>query len=406
VRELPTPSPFKVKSDPARDAIGNIVHIDSPTLITYSAALIAVLGGSFVFFWSREKRSALLVRFSLPFLCGACGAALLTRPGLVTGDWQLRLGAWFILAAYGFIWQAVRALYARRFLLLWVVIPVSLWLVLLVSVFTEWHLLAMSAAMRAVLVAGFNGLSAFEFWRSREEDLPSRRVLFWVFAIYCLFDTVRVAFVTVLPMPLGSTPTEPWAVAFFNLAALTLGLLSCIFMIALSLERASMENYQMALRDVMTNVYNRRAYVEHMQTMVSGTPALPYALLVFDIDRFKSINDRFGHALGDKVIIRAAQAAEASLRRLDKVFRIGGEEFACVLPDTAQEDAYDAAERIRLGFEAIASSVDGKPIFATLSVGIALSGSHAERPEQIFARADQALYEAKQSGRNRSVLAK
>lgn len=347
----------------------------------------------------------MLVRFSLPFFCGACGAVLLISPALEPGNWQLRLGAWFIFLAYGFAWQAVRALYARRFLLLWVILPASVWLALASTIFKAWDLPATSAAMRALLVATFNGLSAFEFWRSRNENLPSRRVLFWVFALYCLFDAARIPFVAILPLPLGSTPTETWAVAVFNLAALTLVLLSCIFMIALSLERASMENYQLALRDVMTNVFNRRAYVEHMQAIVSGTPALPYALLVFDIDRFKAINDQFGHALGDKVIIRAAQAAEGCLRRHDKVFRIGGEEFACVLPDTAPEDAFDAAERIRLGFQAIAFTVDDRKILATISVGIALSEGKSERPEQIFARADKALYEAKQSGRNRSVMA-
>jgi diguanylate cyclase (GGDEF)-like protein len=381
------------------------VHIDSPTLITYSAALIAVIGGSFVFFWSREQRLAMLFRFSLPFLCGACGAVLLASPALETGNWKLRLGAWFILLAYGFAWQAVRALYARRSLLLWVIFPTTLWLALASTIFTAWDLPATSAAMRALLVATFNGLSAFEFWRSRDEDLPSRRVLFWVFTFYCIFDAARAPLVAVLPLPLGSMHTETWSVAVFNFAALTLVLLSCIFMIALSLERASMENYQMALRDVMTNVFNRRAYVEHMQAIVPSAAALPYALLVFDIDRFKSINDRFGHALGDKVIIRAAKAAEASLRRHDKVFRIGGEEFACVLSDITPEDAFDAAERIRSGFQATAFTVEDKKILATISVGIAVSNGQSERPEQIFARADKALYEAKQGGRNRSVMA-
>ncbi len=126
--------------------------------------------------------------------------------------------------------------------------------------------------------------------------------------------------------------------------------------------------------------------------------------MVFDIDHFKSINDRFGHQNGDKVIILAAQAAEATLRKHDKVFRIGGEEFVCLLPDTSPQEAYDAAERVRLVFQEIAATVNGEQMDATISIGVAASdGSLAA--DQVMARADAALYEAKRSGRNRTVMA-
>jgi diguanylate cyclase (GGDEF)-like protein len=133
-------------------------------------------------------------------------------------------------------------------------------------------------------------------------------------------------------------------------------------------------------------------------------PIPPYALLVLDIDNFKSINDRFGHQTGDQVIILAAQAAGTTLRKHDKVFRIGGEEFVCLLPDTTMQQAHDAAERLRSAFREIANTVDGKAIGATISIGVAATDG-LMTADQVFAEADAALYQAKTLGRNRTVVA-
>ena len=384
------------------------MHIDTPTLISYTAVLVALVGGLFVFFWSREERPATLFWLALPFLMGAAGAALLVSPTLKLGDWALRLGVFFILLAYGFGWQAVRRIYGRPPSALLVIVPTVLWLILSMTVLTKnWDLLVVNASIRRGLVALFSGLSAYEFWRSRHtEDLRSRRVLFWVFATYGALNLVRLPFVSILPAPLGAAPTEAWSVVVYNLEAVILVLLASVFMIVLSRERMSSQNYGLALRDAMTNVYNRRAYHEHMQALRTNgegrTP--PYALLVLDIDRFKSINDRFGHQLGDKVIVLAAQTAEAALRKRDSVFRLGGEEFACLLPDTGLLEACDAAERVRLAFQKTAAAIDGTSIGATLSIGVAATEGNATA-DQVFARADAALYEAKRSGRNRTVVA-
>ena len=384
------------------------MHIDTPTLISYTAVLIALVGGLFVFFWSREERPATLFWLSLPFFMGAAGAALLVSPTLKLGDWALRLGVFFILLAYGFGWQAVRRICGRPPSPLLVVAPTVVWLILSMMVLTksgDW--LVINASIRRGLVALFTGLSAYELWRSREaEDLRSRRVLFWVFATFCALNLVRIPFVSILPAPLGAAPTQTWSVVVYNLEAVTLVLLVSVFLIVLSRERMSSRNYGLALRDAMTNVYNRRAYHEHMQALNTNGegPMPPYALLVLDIDRFKSINDRFGHQLGDKVIVLAAQTAEATLRKHDRVFRLGGEEFACLLPDTGLPEACDAAERVRLAFQKTAAAIDGTSIGATISIGVAATECNATA-DQVFAQADAALYEAKRSGRNRTVVA-
>lgn len=379
---------------------------DAPTLISYTTVLIALMGGMFAFFWSREKHKAPLFWFVLPFLFGVTGAAFTIGPAFNPGWLGPRLGVFFILLAYGFAWQAVRALYHRRRLILPVLLPSLLWLILSSSFREKLEPPILTAAIRMALLAAFNGLAAYEFWRHAEEGLPSGKTLFWVFATYAMLNAARIPVMLIAPMPIGLAPTEIWAVVLYNLASVILALLVTTLMITLARERQSARDYGLVLRDALTDVYNRRAYYEHMQAFATNgdSPIPPYALLVLDIDNFKSINDRFGHQTGDKVIIRAAQAAGTTLRKHDKVFRIGGEEFVCLLPDTTMQQAYDAAERLRSAFLELAETVDGTPIRATISIGVAATDG-GMTADQVFAEADAALYQAKTLGRNRTVMA-
>lgn len=384
-----------------------MIDIDPPTMIFYTTALLVVIGALFALFWSREKRRASLLWFGLPFLMGAAGAIMTINPALKPGNWKLKLGTVFIILAYGFAWQMARIFYGRRPLLWAVLLPTLVWLVFSVTVFQASNHLLTRAILRTGLIAAFAGLAAYEFWRSREtEDLPSRPILFWAFAIFSGFNIMRLPIMSLAPMPIGLAPTAVWAVVVYNLATIILVLVVSFFMIALSQQRLSAQSYNLALRDVLTQCYNRRAYHEHMQNFEGNGDgaAQRYALLVLDIDSFKSINDRFGHQIGDKVIVLAAQAAEIALRKHDRVFRMGGEEFACLLPGTDAQEGFEAAERVRVVFQDIAAIVDGLGIYATMSIGVAATDGDASA-DQVFSRADAALYEAKQSGRNRTVIA-
>lgn len=131
----------------------------------------------------------------------------------------------------------------------------------------------------------------------------------------------------------------------------------------------------------------------------------PFSLLFFDLDRFKSINDRYGHAVGDEVLRRFAGEVRATIRKHDVFVRRGGEEFVLLLPDTDASAAFAMAERVRLRVRESASVVEGSRVHVTTSVGVATwdgdeSGSNLER------RADAAVYEAKGAGRDRSIMAR
>ena len=127
----------------------------------------------------------------------------------------------------------------------------------------------------------------------------------------------------------------------------------------------------------------------------------PAAVLLVDLDHFKSINDTFGHALGDRVLQVFAENAHASTGPDDLLGRLGGEEFAIALYDVDRVRAMDIAEAIRHSFENAAAEVEGHPVEATCSIGVAVSDSGPLDVAALLVQADQALYSAKERGRNR-----
>jgi diguanylate cyclase (GGDEF)-like protein len=127
--------------------------------------------------------------------------------------------------------------------------------------------------------------------------------------------------------------------------------------------------------------------------------------MLLDLDNFKSINDRFGHAVGDRVLEIFADVSSGCLRRIDLFGRLGGEEFAALLRDTTRERAMAVAEQIRTGFAGAAREVDGRPIAATVSIGIVISHDGVLDLSALLAQADHALYRAKDAGRNRVEIA-
>ncbi|WP_454917073.1 hypothetical protein [Xanthobacter sediminis] len=138
--------------------------IDGSTLISYTAALMAVLGGLFAFFWSREERSVSLLWFCLPFLLAIVGTGIAVNPTFKAGEWGPRIGTLFLILACGFAWQMVRVFYGRRPLLLPMFAAMAVWLVLSATVFRNGGLSLVPAAIRTALVTAFTGLAAYVRW--------------------------------------------------------------------------------------------------------------------------------------------------------------------------------------------------------------------------------------------------
>ncbi len=159
----------------------------------------------------------------------------------------------------------------------------------------------------------------------------------------------------------------------------------------------------MALLDPLTGIYNRRYLDTHLAALLADTAERTKAvsLLILDVDFFKKINDKHGHAAGDEVLKEVAARVADRLRGFDTFARFGGEEFVVVMPETGLDMAAGVAERIRAAMAETPIPVRGKgSVSVTVSIGVAMSGPE-ETPEAVLERADRALYRAKDNGRDR-----
>ncbi len=162
---------------------------------------------------------------------------------------------------------------------------------------------------------------------------------------------------------------------------------------------------EMAILDTLTGVYNRRYFYEHAENEVVRSQRYDSALslIMLDIDHFKLVNDRFGHLIGDQTLKMVADTCLSALRKADVLCRFGGEEFVVLLPETSQEDAVVAAERIcqAIADKSLPTDTDLGAVSVTVSIGVTHLKNKAESLKDLVNEADQALYEAKETGRNR-----
>jgi len=163
---------------------------------------------------------------------------------------------------------------------------------------------------------------------------------------------------------------------------------------------------EMALTDPLTGFYNQRYLMRHLRgLMASGMPN-GISVLMLDVDHFKTVNDRFGHPVGDKALKAVAETLRGRTRVFDSIARYGGEEFVVVMPGSSPADARYAAERLRSSIEAMPfQATPGVMHTITVSIGVAYSDRRETTPEQILQAADAAMYRAKRAGRNRVEFA-
>ena len=173
-----------------------------------------------------------------------------------------------------------------------------------------------------------------------------------------------------------------------------------------ALREAQHKLVTMATIDALTGLLNRRAGLERVVEEISrhNRSGHPLACLLMDIDRFKKVNDTYGHQAGDEVLAAFGSILNSQTRKHDIVCRYGGEEFLILLPDTPQDAALATAEKIRQTTSDMQTVFEGRIITITTSIGLTLM-RHNESAEAMIARTDAALYEAKEQGRNRVVSA-
>ena len=163
------------------------------------------------------------------------------------------------------------------------------------------------------------------------------------------------------------------------------------------------QSFEMAITDQLTGLYNRRYMNTHLDGLLTRTQhqSKSLSVLMMDMDHFKQVNDNHGHAVGDQVLIEFARRLQRNVRGLDLACRYGGEEFVVVMPETDPQFARVVAERLREDVASQPFDTDAGPLDVTISVGIASSDETVTTGDDLLKQADEALYKAKDEGRNR-----
>lgn len=372
------------------------VHLPTVLLLHQSSLLV----GAVVFMHlrrqsQRTKGLGVLVLAYGALAFGALAAGIGGRQQPVTLPDQIaaQLSIFLGMTGYTLVWVGFRILgdWHRRRQMRW-----ALWLPLVCGVIGFLTGLSNDFLVRAVLIQVFGiGAMLASAWNMlrgyRTERLPSRRLLALTMCISAVSD---ISALVILAMG--------WDKALGNMAFLQI---LCNFAIALLVvtllnERSEVRLRRAAQTDPLTGVGNRRWFMSHLPpTVLPGS-----ALVIMDLDHFKHVNDRYGHSMGDQALVKFAGYVSSCLREGDAFARYGGEEFALYLPDVTPAVAFAVADRLRKGVAALVCAELESVVSITVSMGMAIASAEDGSWQALLKRADQALYLAKASGRNRVMV--
>jgi len=369
--------------------------LDGPTLAFVTVCIVALLGLFLILAWLQQRDMRALAWWGAAYLIGASSLALWAAPQ----PWiQLPQEIPFalIFVACGMFWNGVRLFRRRRLLPVAAFAGAAVWLILCqLPGFGAGS--AERSVVGVVVVAIYTFFIAFELSRERRKSLYSRTA---AIIVPCLHATIFL-----LPLAIRSLAPDIVAsrwVTIFTLETM-LYAVGTAFIVLLMVKDRTVDLYRHAASiDFLTGLLNRRALLENALMLCArqAKSHKPVTLMMFDLDHFKSINDRFGHNVGDEVLRLFAAVIRRSMRATDIIGRLGGEEFAAFI-DEPMPVAEVIAERVRTNFEAAGVVIAGHEIGATVSVGAATAIDVVTNIDALVARADAALYRAKRAGRNR-----
>jgi diguanylate cyclase (GGDEF)-like protein len=373
--------------------------IDLPTLCAVIVFVVASGGLLLVFSWLQNRAAPALALWGLGYLVGAGAAALVAARGSIPDAASIAGGLALACLAYGMLWGGARCFEGRAVNPFLIVAGAALWLAACLGGLYE--PVEARIALSSTILAGYALLGAREIWHARDAELMSRWPAFVVVLVHVGFVLARIPLVAALPFPLGDSPAASLVSRLMGFETLFAAFALAFLRLAMAKERAELEQRQAASLDPLTGVANRRAFFERGAPLIARAlrERRGAALLLFDLDRFKEVNDTAGHQAGDDVLKAFSDLVVASLRAGDLFGRIGGEEFACLLFDASMSQALQVAERLRQEFEMV--GLAEQPAGATVSIGVAAMCEADRDLPRLLAAADRALYRAKAKGRNR-----
>lgn len=381
------------------------MSLDFNTLFLLTVDIEAMLGLLLLFVWVQNLSVRAVAWWGAAHLVRAGSIVLYGLYGSVPSLISIDLANALLFTSYALTWNGARVFDRRPPLIGSLFAGATLWaLATLMPGFSQ--AVDLQALLIALIIAAFLWLTAYEFWKGREERLVSRWPAIAILFLYGNVFLIRTPLTALLPSVAKQNLVSSAWVTVLSTEALLAAISMAFVFVAMAKERMELGYKTAAMKDPLTGLLNRRSFEEEaaMLTRLQVKRDQPVAVFMIDLDGFKEINDRFGHSLGDQVLRLFADTARRSLRSTDLVGRIGGEEFAVVLADACRDNAFRVAERVRLAFADAAATVGSLPVRATASFGVSIIQDPQETIEILLTQADQALYRAKALGRNRVVL--
>lgn len=374
--------------------------IDLPTLCLVTM-FVTVIGGLLLLFsWAQNRSTPALALFGLAYLFGSAGTMLMAANMLSPKPWSICAANALICGAYGMMWGGARAFEGRRLRVSWMMAGAMVF----IAAF-QVDAFAASLQARVSLVSAILGAytiaNAGEVWFARDRELISRWPTLALCIVHAGFLLARITVAGELTFPLAASRLSRPIITGMVFEALFVTFCLAFLRVNMSKERAELEQRRAAQTDSLTGIANRRAFFDVGASLLTYAAAarLPAALLLLDLDRFKEVNDTAGHQIGDRVLKSFTDMVAASMRPGDVFGRIGGEEFACLLPNASMAEALQTAERLRHSFAEMRFA--GLAVAPTVSVGVAMATENSRTLPALLATADRALYRAKADGRNR-----
>jgi diguanylate cyclase (GGDEF)-like protein len=378
------------------------MHLDVQTLSVVTVFITALLGALLVFAGLQNRTIRAPMWWGAAHIVNATGLGLLTTRGVAPDFFTLGLANALVLLGYGLTWTGARVFDGR---------PIRPYLVLLAP--AAWMLLcfipgfAAAANLRIVIVstalALFALMTAEEFWRGRDEPLMSRWPSIIVLLAYAAALLARVPATLLTPVFADDSLLSGLSFALLAFGTLLFTVVMAFLQLNMTKERTELRHKINSLVDPLSGVANRRAFLDGAAGLLARQEIErePLAVMLFDLDHFKQINDRFGHAVGDSVLQVFAGTATTTLGADVLFARIGGEEFAACLPVGDLDEAFAIADRVRRNFLGAAARFGNEDLLPSVSGGVTLGCDPQAEVLELLSIVDRALYRAKENGRNR-----
>lgn len=390
----------------------SVVFLDLVTIGVVLLIVTFVLSLVMIFIWRTNKTYVGFKHWTFANIMLSAGFLFLSLRGVVPDFYSVLLGNLLCLGSVLLSFEGSRkflGLDERRRFSLTILILQTLSLVYFIYVNDSLNGRIVTSSAFLAMVSGY---AAVSFLRNNSQITSVHKFAAVVNALFSLIVVTRLSY-TYFFAHIEQFYTPDWAQSLFHLAFLVFAIVWTFVYMILNNERlrddlqtAQRELEKIAATDFLTGINNNRHFYEIGENEIQRAKRFlyPVSVIMFDLDLFKQVNDTYGHATGDIVLVKVIETCRKKLRAIDVFGRLGGEEFAILLPHTDLEGGKTAAEHLRAAIEQTEIEIaPQKTVKITASFGITQLKTSDMKIQIVLNRADTALYEAKRAGRNRSV---